>query len=99
VAEIAWTGEAESNLLTIYEYVAHDSPAIAGRIIRELVDSAERLSEFPLSGRSVEELKEQGVRELVVAPYRIAYKVTDQTVAILKVWHGKRLLRPEDFLT
>ena len=97
MAEIVWSSEAETNLSSIHAYIAHDNPAVADRIIGELVKSAERLREFTASGRPVEELREQGVREIIVAPYHIAYDVAGDIVEILKVWHGKRLLRPEEF--
>lgn len=97
MAEIVWSSEAETDLLAIHAYISHDNPAVADRIIEDLVGAAERLREFPASGRPVEELREQGVREIIVAPYHIAYDVAGDIVEILKVWHGKRLLRPEEF--
>jgi len=96
MAEIVWSSEAETNLLAIHAYIADDNPAVADRIIRDLVEATQRLREFPASGRFVEELREQGVREIIVAPYHIAYDLRGDVVEILKVWHGKRLLRPEE---
>lgn len=96
MAEIVWSEEAETNLAKIHDYIADDSPAVADRIIRDLAEATERLREFPASGRLVEELRDKGVREIIVAPYHIAYDVAGDVVEILKVWHGKRLLRPEE---
>jgi toxin ParE1/3/4 len=96
VAEIVWSGEAEEDLRAIREYIARDNPRVADRIVDDLVHSAERLREFPLSGRTVEELENEGVREIIVAPYPIAYQIAGEVVEILKVWHGKRMLRPEE---
>ena len=70
---------------------------MADRIIVELVEAVERLREFPSSGRPVEELENEGVREIIAAPYHIAYEISGDVVEILKVWHGKRMLRPEEF--
>jgi addiction module RelE/StbE family toxin len=77
VAEIVWSRESEDDLLAIRQYISRDSPAVADRIVDELVASAERLRDFPLSGRSVEELKDEEVREIVVTPYHIAYHISD----------------------
>jgi len=97
VAEVVWSREAEEDLLAIREYIARDSVAIADRILDELVGATARLTEFPLSGRVVDELENDGVREIMFPPYHIAHRVTGEVVEILKVWHGKQMLRPEEF--
>lgn len=97
MASLVWSREAEENLSAIYAYISLDNPAVASRVVDDLVEATKRLASFPLSGRLVEELKEREVREIVATPYRIAYKVSGDQVAILRVWHGKRLLRPQDF--
>jgi addiction module RelE/StbE family toxin len=96
VAGIIWSREAEEDLRAIREYIARDNPQVADRIIDRLVASVDRLHAFPSSGRPVEELENEGVREVIVAPYHVAYHVTGEVVEILKVWHGKRMLSPED---
>ena len=56
----------------------------------------ERLAEHPFSGKKVEELPDSPYREVVVAPCRIFYRLDKNTVYILHVMRGERLLR--DFL-
>jgi toxin ParE1/3/4 len=97
VAEIIWSQEAQEDLRAIRKYVARDNPTVADRIIDDLVASAQLLSDFPTSGRTVEELKQERVREIIVTPYYVAYHASGDSVEILKVWHGKRMLRPEEF--
>jgi len=97
VAEVIWSREAQEDLLAIREYIARDSVVIADRVLDDLVAATERLIAFPLSGRVVEELEKDGVREVIFPPYHIAHRVTGDVVEILKVWHGKRMLRPEEF--
>jgi plasmid stabilization system protein ParE len=50
------------------------------------------LAQFPLIGRVVPEENDETVREIVLRPYRIIYKVLaqKQMVAITRVWHGAR---------
>jgi toxin ParE1/3/4 len=98
VAELVWTDESESNLAAIQRFIASDNEAAANRVVDALVKAAERLRDFPQLGRPVEELLAQGVRELIVSPYRIAYREDGNIVLILKVWHGRRLLRAEDIV-
>jgi plasmid stabilization system protein ParE len=50
------------------------------------------LAQFPHIGRVVPEENNEAVREIVLRPYRIIYKVfaEKQMVAIARVWHGAR---------
>ncbi len=97
MAEIIWSREAEEDLAAIREYIGRDSVAIADRVLDDLVAATERLVQFPFSGRAVEELEKEGAREIIFPPYHIAHRVTDDVVEILKIWHGKQMLRPEEF--
>jgi plasmid stabilization system protein ParE len=65
-------------------------------VIRSLVASTARLRDFPESGRLVEERAKEGVREIVVRPYLIAYRPEGNEIEILRVWHGKKMLWPEE---
>lgn len=59
---------------------------LAGRI-RERVEA---LARHPRLGRIVPEFEGTGYREVIVAPYRIVYELSDDRVVILRVWHGRR---------
>lgn len=50
------------------------------------------LAQFPPIGRVVPEENDDPIRELILRPYRIIYKVLaeKQMVAIARVWHGAR---------
>ena len=50
-----------------------------------------RLKEFPESGRLVPEFPDLPFREVVIRPYRFFYRIKDQTVWIVAVWHGAQL--------
>jgi addiction module RelE/StbE family toxin len=96
VGQITWTVRARSDLKAIRDYIAADNPTAALAVARRLVASAERLSDFAQSGRVVPEHEGSAVRELVVRPYRIAYRVVDNEVRILKIHHSARMLRLSD---
>lgn len=97
MAEIVWSRESEEDLRAIREYIARDNATVADRVIDELIAATARLVEFPLSGRVVVEREQEGVREMIVPPYHVAHRVAGDVIEILKVWHGKRMLRPEEF--
>ncbi len=50
-----------------------------------------RLKKFPESGRPLPEFPELSFREVIVSPYRFFYKVKDNNVWIVAVWHGAQL--------
>ena len=59
----------------------------------KIVPRINSLSRFPRRARLVPALRRTGVREyreLVVAPYRILFRIVGQTIAILGVLDGRR---------
>jgi plasmid stabilization system protein ParE len=50
-----------------------------------------RLKRFPESGRPIPEFPALPFREVIVNPYRFFYKVKDDSVWIVAVWHGAQL--------
>jgi len=54
--------------------------------------TADVLAQFPEIGRVVPEENDETIREIILRPYRIIYKVIGekQTIAIARIWHGAR---------
>ena len=78
-----------ANLDAEAEYIARDSPAAAGRLVKEIHRAAENLARFPSMGRPGRVV---GTRELVVlgTPYIVPYRVRNQAIEILRVFHTAR---------
>ena len=74
---------ARDDLQIIYDFIARDSPRAADSLIDRILDSAERLAEFPSSGRLIPEFPTLGYREIMVASYRVQYRVEDELIWIL----------------
>ena len=56
-----------------------------------LIAGVDRLASFPESGRAVPEFENPLVREVVLRPYRIVYRVVgDGEIHILTVHHASR---------
>ena len=53
----------------------------------------EQLHRFPESDRKVQEDKWGTYRELIVGNYRTVYRVAEDTVTIVTLIHGARILR------
>jgi len=91
---LAWSREARENLVEIEEYIARDSLERAIRFIDALIDHAEAmLADNPQCGRIVPEIGNPDMRELIYRGYRIVYRVKADTIEILTVFEGHRLLR------
>lgn len=85
---VAWTDRARADLQEIYDFVAMDSVVEADRLIA----AGERAARLPSSGRVVPELGRVDIRDLIVRPYRVVYRViSDDEIHILAVRHGARL--------
>lgn len=86
--KVVWAAVAEIDLKQIIDYIAVDSPGNALQILKKIRQKASSLYAFPERGRIVPELQGQGIhiyRELIVAPWRIVYRISDVTVFVLLV--------------
>lgn len=85
---------AESDVLSIYEWIARDSPARAIAFTEKLDKRISNLANNPLLGRvpKHEKLARYGYRVLVIESF-LAFTVTrGRVVEIHRVVHGSRLL-------
>ena len=92
---VRWLKRALKNLDEEAEYIARDNPPAAARIVERIATSVDRLATHPASGRPG---RVPGTRELVISgtPYIVPYRVRDETVEILRVFHAARKW-PEKF--
>jgi toxin ParE1/3/4 len=90
VKEIVWSLQAIHDVESIRAFIAQDSPAYAQLIVERLVTAVERLPEFPESGRMVPERQNPAIREVIVVPYRIVYRIRGSFVEIATVFRSSR---------
>ena len=91
--KVSWAAVARNDLKQIIEYIAIDSPGNASRILKKIKNKTSDLFPSPERGKVVPELKEQGIqtyRELIIAPWRIIYRITDTTIFVLSVIDSRR---------
>ena len=82
---------AESDLAALHAFIAADSPHYAFVVVRRLLHSVDRLRDFPQAGRIVPEYSDATIREIILRPYRIVYRVvTDDELHVLTIHHGSR---------
>jgi plasmid stabilization system protein ParE len=90
---VKWASVAQRDLKQIIDHIAIDNPGNALQLLKTIKQRASNLYSLPERGRIVPELQDQGIhiyRELVVAPWRIIYRISDTTVFVLSVIDARR---------
>ena len=85
---------AVDDLISIFDWIAGDSPANAAAFIEKIDQRIGSLKTYPFLGRTPrdDKLKNSGYRVLVVESYLVFYIVRGRTVEIHRVIHGSRNL-------
>ena len=94
MAEVRWTPQAADDLEAIAEFISQDSPHYSSLFVLDILYAVDRLIQFPKSGRVVPEINDPLIREVIFGSYRIIFRVRQDLVEILTVFHGSRLLDP-----
>jgi toxin ParE1/3/4 len=90
--KVVLSPRAIEDLRDIVLYVASNRPDAAELIGLALIEKTKVLGSFPFSGRVVPEFADRLIRELILKPYRIVYRVDEgsKSVGIARYWHGAR---------
>ena len=89
---VIWTPEAQAHLDSIYQYVKRDAPFYAQGVVDKLTYRSVQLIDHPHSGRIVPTYDDPNLRELIVYPYRLIYRVTTDRIYVIAVFHGAQQL-------
>jgi len=92
---VVWTAPAARDLEAIGDYIARRNPGAARRTVQRIRARTRTLIVHPYLGRPG---RVTGTRELVVTstPFIVAYRVVDDRIEILAVFHGARVW-PDSF--
>jgi toxin ParE1/3/4 len=90
---VAWSAEANADLDQIEAYIALRSPSGARRVLDRIREAADKLCDFPYSARMIPEFQDPDRRETFIYEYRLMYCVEANRIRILRVVHGRRLLK------
>ncbi len=84
---IRWLDEAIQDLRQVRHYIVEDNPYAAQSIARRVIEAVSLLTEQPGLGRPG---RVRHTRELVITgiPFIIPYQVRENTIEILRVFHG-----------
>jgi toxin ParE1/3/4 len=89
---IRWSPRAVSQLEEICEHIGKDSEQYARLFAKRVMAIVESIPSFPHSGRVVPEYGRNDLREKLYGHYRIVYRLKGDTIEIVVIAHGARLL-------
>lgn len=92
--KILFTPSARDQFLKALAYIRRDNPSAAASFRQKAEKVLLRLRDYPESGRTLPEFPDIHFREVIVAPYRFFYRIKDNAVWIVAVWHDARI--PKD---
>jgi plasmid stabilization system protein ParE len=92
---IIWSQEALDDIDSIAAFIAKDSVYHAQRVVEQLFELGDSITENYLLGREVPELGMEQIRERFLYSYRIIYENTPDNIQVLAVIHGRKLLESE----
>ena len=90
--KIYWTQESLLNIQEIEDFISLDNPNAAIKFTDKLISLVEALIDFPNKGRIVPELSIDQIREILHKNYRIVYLIKKNSIDILTVFEGHKLL-------
>ena len=89
--KIVFTPSARNQFLCALAYIRRDKPSAAVSFRHKAEKALSRLQNFPESGRTLPEFPDIHYREVIVPPYRFFYRVKEDVVWIVALWHDAQL--------
>lgn len=90
--KIQYSPEAVDDLVRLREFIAAKNPYAAKHVAQKLLSGIEKLKVFPEIGLSVQQSQDpEKIRDLFVKNYTVRYLIGQETIFILRVWHGKEI--------
>lgn len=90
---------AEEDIRYIFEFISRDNPRAAENWKAEIKSQIKSLKEFPARCSIIPEADDIGIdyRHIIYENYRTVFKIADDIVFIMRVFHSSRLLDLEVF--
>lgn len=88
--KVQWTRTAVQYPRDLQAYIAADSTHCAQRYANRILACTRKLGSFPRPGRKVLKAGTVAIGEIIVRPYRIIYRLTQDRILIWAVIHASR---------
>lgn len=84
--------KAVGDLEAIVRYIALNNPEAARRVGQRLLNKTKELSQFPFKGQMVVEFNSPAIRQVILKPYRIVYRVEEdkKRICVARFWHSSQ---------
>jgi len=87
---ILFAPNAEKNLEDIRDYIEDNGDAkAADSVVEKIFNVCSSLQKMPKMGKARDELA-PGVRSITSGNYVIYYRINEQSIDVLRVWHSHR---------
>jgi len=90
---LIWSEAAQADIDDIEAHIAIGAPLEARRVVEKIREIASKQRDFPFSARMIPEFQDPSRRETFIYEYRLMYRVEPDRVRVLRVVHGRRLLK------
>ena len=91
--KISFADSAFGDLEDILEYYREQQvPSVGEKLVGQVIQDIELLSEQPDMGRVVPEFDLSHIRELVRPPFRIVYRRDPVEIRIVRIWRSERMM-------
>ena len=88
---VRFVPQARAQYMDALSYIRKQSPSAADGLQLRAEAMVAQLAAYPRSGHSIPEFPDLAHLEVPVEPYRFFYRIVDQTVWIVGVWHARQL--------
>jgi plasmid stabilization system protein ParE len=85
---VRWTSQSLGDVARLHAFLAEFNRAAAAKVVRSFTAAARQLREHPRSGELLEEFAPREVRRWVVGTHEMPYEISEQSIFILRLWHG-----------
>ncbi len=93
---VIWLPQAQEQYREILETIRREcGDVVAAKWQRRIFDSAKQLESLPQIGMEVPEIRNEAIREVGFAPYRVIYRLSTTHCHILAVIHSRQHLTSE----
>ena len=89
---LRWTERAVAHLEALVDYVSLTSPVYAEGIVSRIDQRLQLACTQPEFGKVVLDVEDSALRELVVPPYRIFYRIRPDAIEVLVIVHERHHL-------
>jgi plasmid stabilization system protein ParE len=91
---IIWSQEAQMDAKDYWMYIAMRDIGAADRWIADLDAAAANAERFPHIGTEIPERR--GYRQVIVHSHKLIYRIFDEGIEVMRVWHSAKLLHASD---